>query len=136
MQVDVTVPREFTVKYFLMVPTELNKAFTNFPMSLIQLHLEIIDTSIGILTPQHHQCRVQERGGNRMTVTITMIVITVIFMIIIVALILIMKCQQHHQSFEAPTGISYRVSFILNFNHLVQNKLHLNLTVHRCLSNC
>jgi len=56
-----------------------------------------------------------------MTVTIAMIVTTVIFMIIIVALILIMKCQQHHQGSEVPTGLSYRVSFILNFNHLVQN---------------
>ena len=104
-----------------MVRTELNKTFTNFPMSLTQLHLEIIATSIGILTSQHHHCGVQERGGNQMTITIAMIVIIVIFIIIIVALILGIKCQQHHQSFEAATGISYRVSFILNFNHLVQN---------------
>jgi hypothetical protein len=30
LQVDATVPTEFTVKYFLMVPTEINKTFTNF----------------------------------------------------------------------------------------------------------
>jgi heme/copper-type cytochrome/quinol oxidase subunit 2 len=93
-----------------MSQTELNKTFTNFPMSLTQLHLEIIDTSIGILTPQQHHCRVQERDGNQMIVTIAMIVVTVIFMIIIAALMLTMKCQQHHRSFEAPSGISYRVS--------------------------
>jgi hypothetical protein len=121
LPVDITVPRDFTAKYFLMVPTELNKTFTNFPMSLTQLHLEIVDTSIAILTSQHHQCRVQERGGDQMTLIIAMIVITVIFMIITVALILAMKCQQQHQRFEAPTGIAYRVSLILNFNHLVQN---------------
>jgi hypothetical protein len=86
------------------------------------LHLEITDTSIGILTPQHHQCRLQERGGNQMTVTIAMIVTTVIFTTIIVALILIMKCQQPHQGFEAPTGLSYRLPSHSSGQHLATDE--------------
>jgi high-affinity K+ transport system ATPase subunit B len=77
-------------------------------MSLIQLHLEIIDTAIGILT-QHH-CKAQETGSNQMTITIAMIVTTLIFMIIIAALTLTMKFLQRDGNTEAPSGISYRVS--------------------------
>jgi hypothetical protein len=78
--------------------------------------MEIIDTKIRISLPQQYHCSIQDTSGDRMEVAIAMSVVIVIFMPVIVALILIIKYQQHCGLLEPPAGLSYRVSYILNFN--------------------
>jgi hypothetical protein len=55
-------------------------------------------------------------SGNRIKVTIAVIVVIAIFMSIIAALMFALKYRQRREVFRPPAGLSYRVSYNnLNF---------------------
>jgi hypothetical protein len=89
-----------------------------FTSLFLQLHVQVIDTFIGIPTPQQSRCRIKEISGNRIKITVAVILVIAISMSIIAAIIFTIKYRQRHEFYQPTAGLSYQVSYNnLNFKY-------------------